>query len=66
MSLLSELFALLVNRVAFATILVEETIYDRLIKLALVDLIFEANSIDAQLAKIRIIIIEFRVALLEA
>ena len=46
-SSLSELFVLLTSRVAFAAILVEETIYDRFIKLALVELISKANSIDA-------------------
>ena len=65
-SLLSELFVLLANRIAFAIILIEETIYDRFIKLTLVDLIFKANSIDAQLAKIRAIITKFYIALLEA
>ena len=67
MSLLSELFALLlINKVTFITILVEETIYNRLIKLNLVDIILKANSIDTQLIKIKAIIIEFRATLLEA
>ena len=46
-SLLSELLVLLVNRIALIITLIEETIYDRLIKLALIDLIFKANSINA-------------------
>ena len=66
MSLLSELLVLLASRIAFAIILIEKTIYDRSIKLASVDLISKANSIDTQLTKIRIIITKFRIALLEA
>ena len=66
MFLLSESLALLTSKIAFAIILAEEIIYDRLIKLASVDLISEANSINTQLTKIRVIIIKFRVALLEA
>ena len=58
-SLLSELFILI-------TILIDEIIYNRSIKLNSIDIISEINSIDTQLAEIRIIIIEFRVALLEA
>ena len=58
-SLLSELFVLI-------TILIDKTIYNRFIKSNLVDIIFKANSIDTQLAEIRIIIAKFRVALLEA
>ena len=47
MSSLSEsLVLLLANRVSFAIILIEKTIYDRLIKLNSIDIIFEANSID--------------------
>ena len=65
-SLLSELFVLLANRVTFAIILIEEIIYNRSIELALVDLIFKANFIDTQLTKIKIIIAKFRVALLRA
>ena len=65
-SLLSESLVSLASRIAFATILVEEIIYDRLIKLASIELIFEVNFIDAQLAEIRIIIIEFYIALSKA
>ena len=49
----------------FIAILIEETIYDRLIKSNLFDIISRTNSIDAQLIKIRTIIAKFRVALLE-
>ena len=65
-SSLSEPFALLASRAASAAILVEEAIYDRLIELAPVGPIFGADSIDAQLAEIRAMMAEFRVALSEA
>ena len=45
-SLLSELSISLANRIIFAIILIEEIIYDRLIKLILVDMISKASSIN--------------------
>ena len=61
----SRFVSLLSESLVLITILIDKTIYNRLIKSNLIDIIFEVNSINAQLAEIRAIIIKFCVVLLK-